>query len=142
MLSRSPAHQHPKAEQVVRFLGKAAFGRLDLLQSLRSPFGINRVGPQPEGRSPKTRCLGKFADEARVKYRVFPEANQTARNLRVNRAGRIAVINSESSPHKVSMVDLDHLTNRSKGCFKPERAPPFLIIRSKKIYQITSIAMQ
>lgn len=47
--------------------------------------------------------------------RLGYEANQTARNLRVNRAGRIAVINSQSSPHNVSMIDLDHFVRLLSG---------------------------
>lgn len=47
--------------------------------------------------------------------RLGYEANQMARNLRVNRAGRIAVINSQSSPHNVSMIDLDHFVRLLSG---------------------------
>lgn len=47
--------------------------------------------------------------------RLGYEANHAARNLRVNRAGRIAVINSQSSPHRVSMIDLDHFVRLLSG---------------------------
>ena len=47
--------------------------------------------------------------------RLGYEANQAARNLRVSRTGRIAVINSQSSPHQVSLVDLDHFVRLLSG---------------------------
>jgi len=55
---------------------------------------------------------------ARVKEaaeRLGYRASQAARNLRGGRSGRIAIINSQSSPHQVSLVDLEHFVRLLSG---------------------------
>lgn len=55
---------------------------------------------------------------ARVKEaaeRLGYQASHAARNLRGGRTGRIAVINSQSSPHKVSLIDLEHFVRLLAG---------------------------
>ena len=47
--------------------------------------------------------------------RLGYQASHAARNLRGGRTGRIAVINSQSSPHKVSLVDLEHFVRLLSG---------------------------
>lgn len=47
--------------------------------------------------------------------RLGYQASHAARNLRGGRTGRIAVINSQSSPHQVSLVDLEHFVRLLSG---------------------------
>lgn len=47
--------------------------------------------------------------------RLGYQASHAARNLRGGRTGRIAVINSQSSPHQVSLVDLEHFVRLLAG---------------------------